>query len=72
MQSVGERRSPLGDAVRVGRLVRRKSHRDVSDATGISVWRLRAFERGESRVRPEELIRIWRYLTRDERAVASA
>jgi predicted secreted protein len=61
----------FNEAVRLGRLIRGKSHRELSDATGIPVWRLRAFERGESHVRASEFVRLWAYLAHDERAMAA-
>lgn len=65
-----EREDHFNEALRVGRMLRGKSHRELSEATGIPVWRLRAFERGESRVRPEEFVRLWAYLAGDKRMVA--
>jgi hypothetical protein len=64
-----EREDHFNEALRVGRMLRGKSHRDLSEATGIPVWRLRAFDRGESRVRPDEFVRLWAFLAGDVRAV---
>lgn len=60
----------FNEAIRIGRLLRGKSHREVAEARGIPTWRLRAFEIGTSPVRPEEFVRLWAFLARDERAMA--
>jgi len=50
-------------ALRGARAVRGFSLRQVSEGTGISVWRLGHFEKGSLRPAPSEFAKIWWFLS---------
>jgi hypothetical protein len=60
------RQDYFAEAIKVGRIVRGLSVRELSEGTGIPTWLLRAYESGKSQVRPETFVVIWKYLSSGE------
>jgi hypothetical protein len=54
-----------GAALRMARLIRGESLREVSLATGVPAWRLTSIERGDALPRLKELAVIWDHLSTD-------
>lgn len=53
-------------ALRAGRTIRGFSVRDVAQGTGLTMWKLVSFEKGEEIPRPEEFARLWSFLSTGE------
>jgi hypothetical protein len=56
-------RFELGAAIRIGRMVRGFTQLQLSDLSGVPLWRLQVLERGYKAVRPEEFLRLWACLS---------
>lgn len=66
-----QRTDYFAEAIRVGRIVRGLSVRQLSEATGIPTWLLQGYESGKSQVRPDTFVAIWRYLATEDRPGAA-